>query len=556
MTPGAELLAQGRALAPSVGVSRFSAAQGVTSEHAYKRRCVEQGRVMYHAHLGLNTWPATASALAEVTSTLAERGHRLDRFGLCLDRGMGLPPGRRALVPKETGPRLADDEWVQVATAADTQPHLGDFMIGTEASVENTARALAAGITTVGNLGQYLTFSTPGADDAVVTAATVRALGVMAAARASGAVVHSYLDDGPAMQLSCYGTYLAWAALERYVVEDLAGARLAHCYGGLVPQPAARAVVGLALRHLHGADAVGSMVYGNTVDYTRDATRNTAVLAAYLHVDVATQLRAPSGHAVNPVPLTENVRIPSAADVLEVQLLAREVEREARRSGDLFDWAALERQAAEAADFAVAASRRMLALLAEDGVDTGDVAALLAALRAVDVVALERRLGLRPPAGVASWQPWKAATVGALTDDVSAAAPERLVGVRVVLACLDVHDLARDVVRAALVGLGAEVVLLPTDSVPEAVARAAVAEDACAVVVSSYNGTALTAGRRLVAALGDLGYEGVVVMGGVLNEDRGGELPVDVRDDLVGLGIRCPATLAEVPGIVAAARSR
>ena len=549
---GSDLLAQGRALAAPVGVSRFLGTRGLRSEYEHKRRSMAAGRVMYHAHVGLNTWPATAAALEHVTGGLAERGHVLDRFGLCLDRGMGLPPHRRALVPKETGPRLEDGDWAQVATAADTQPHLGDFMIGTEASVENTVRALAAGVTTIGNLGQYLAFSTPGADDVAVTAATVRALGVMAAARPSGAVVHSYLDDGPAMQLSTYGSYLAWAALERYVVEDLAGARLAHCYGGLVPQPAARAVVGLALRHLHAEDAVGSMVYGNTVDCTRDPARNTAVLAASVQVDVATQLHAPSGHAVNPVPLTENVRIPSAADVLEVQLLAREVEREVRRSGDLFDWAALDRQAADAAEYAVEASRRMLALLDEDGVDTGDVAALLAALRAVDVVALERRVRLRPPGGVASWQPWKAATVGAMTDELLGAAPRRLTGARVVLACLDVHDLVRDVVRTSLVGLGAEVVLLPTDCAPEAVARAAVTEDACAVVVSSYNGTALTAGTRLAAALTDLGYDGVVVMGGVLNEDRGGELPVDVRADLERLGIRCPDRLSELPAILAA----
>lgn len=74
-------------------------------------------------------------------------------------------------------------------------------------------------------------------------------------------------------------------------------------------------------------------------------------------------------------------------------------------------------------------------------------------------------------------------------------------------------------------------------------------------MVSSYNGTALTAGRRLVVALAGLGSEGVVVMGGVLNEDRGGELPVDVRVDLETLGIRCPERLSEVPGIVAAAVS-
>ena len=70
---------------------------------------------------------------------------------------------------------------------------------------------------------------------------TVRALGAMSAARSAGAVVHSYLDDGLAMQFDNYGNYLAWAALESYLVEGLAGARLTHCYGGLVPQPAGRA---------------------------------------------------------------------------------------------------------------------------------------------------------------------------------------------------------------------------------------------------------------------------------------------------------------------------
>ena len=555
MLHGDELLAQGRGAEIPLGVSRFCAARGVTSEYAYKRRSIEDGRVMYHAHLGLGTWSATAAALETVTGELAERGHVLDRFGLALDRGMGLPPQRRALVPKETGPRLEDADWAQLAAVADTQPHLGDFMIGTEASLENTRHALAAGITTVGNLGQYLAFGTPGgSDEEALTSATVRALGLMAAQRDAGAVVHSYLDDGPAMQLSSYGHYLAWAALEIRVVEGMTGARLAHCVGGLVPQPAARAFLSLALQRLHGADDVGSMVYGNTVDYTRDHARNEAVLGEYLLADIATQLRSPSGHAVNPVPLTENQRIPSAADVLEVQLLARAVEQDARRSADLFDWSDLERQADAAAEYAEATSLRILELLAGDGVATGDAAQLLAALRATDVVALERRLTTVPPDGIARWQPWKASAVTTLTDDVLGGAPVDLHGVRVVLACLDVHDLARDVIRSTLVRLGAEVVLLPTDSLPEAVARAAVAEDADAVIASTYNGSALTLGARLRASLDGLGYDGTVIMGGVLNEDRGGDLPDDVRAELEALGIRCPVSLADIPAAVAPAR--
>ena len=99
------------------------------------------------------------------------------------------------------------------------------------------------------------------------------AIGAMAA---RGGLVHSYLDDGPAMQFNHYGGYLGWAALELHIVEELLGARLAHCYGGLVPNPAHRAIVGLALDHLRDGDSLGSMVYGNTVEYGPDRQRNLA----------------------------------------------------------------------------------------------------------------------------------------------------------------------------------------------------------------------------------------------------------------------------------------
>jgi len=93
-------------------------------------------------HVGLTDWPATATAVRFVHDELAERGHAIERFGLCLDRAMGLPPEQRVLARRETGPRLADDEWAHVA-ALPVQPHLGDHMIGTPASVENAHVALS-----------------------------------------------------------------------------------------------------------------------------------------------------------------------------------------------------------------------------------------------------------------------------------------------------------------------------------------------------------------------------------------------------------------------------
>ena len=170
-----------------LGRTAFCAAHGVRSEAEYKARKRDAGELTWHAHIGLSDWPATAAALDEIVAGLGE--HRLDRFGLCLSRSMGVPVAQRAGTAKETGPRLEPGDWARVA-AAPVQPHLGDFMIGTPAGLENTLHALAAGISTIGNLGQHFAFETPGGhDDADLTETTVRALGAMAATRRARALL-------------------------------------------------------------------------------------------------------------------------------------------------------------------------------------------------------------------------------------------------------------------------------------------------------------------------------------------------------------------------------
>jgi methylmalonyl-CoA mutase cobalamin-binding domain/chain len=552
MQPTGALVEQGRAAAPArLGRTAFLDEAGATSESDAKVAARDAGEITYHMHLGLNDWPSTVDALREVDGTIRGRGRRVHRYGLCLDRAMSLPEDRRNGAAKETGPRLSVDEWGQVGWAAPVQPHMGDHMIGTEASLENTVRALAAGVTTIGNLGQYFAFRSPGGDDPVaVTEATVSALGAMAARRDQGALVHSYLDDGPAVQFDHYGQYLGWAAIELYVVEELLGGRLAHCYGGLVHEPPHRAVVGLALDDLRGRDSVGSMVYGNTVDYGPDHRHNEAVLATYLLVDIATQLHRPTGHAVNPVPLTEAERIPSAEEIVAVHAIAHRIEEEARRSGALFDWARLDRLAAAAAEYATAFRDEVLGQLEDQGVDVRDAAALLLALRRAEPAALMAGMTVRAPREVAALEPWKAGHVRTLARRLAVGPP--LHGRRVVLAVLEAHDVVRDALAAALPALGAEVVVLDAAATPEQVAAAAVQEDADAVVVGTYNGGALDLGTRLRAVLQVEGWEGAVIFGGVLNADLGDALPVDVRPRLEVLGITCVADAADVAPVIAA----
>ena len=511
---------------------------------------------MYHMHVGLSTWAATEAAVAEVYTALAAQGHMVDRFGLALDRAMGVPEDERHLTVKETGPRIGPDEWARLGEAAPVQPHLGDYMIGFPAGFQNTVRALAAGVSTIGNVGQYTAYDLLGGSDEIfVTEETVRALAAIAALRDHGAMAHSNLEDGSGTQATHFGSYVGWAALELYVVEELIGGRLAHCFGNTIQNPEHRAVVHFALDDLRGRDSIGSMIYGNTVDHRAgERARNTAAVTAQLMCDIALQLRRPTGHAVNPVPLSEAERIPSPSEIVEVHLLAREIEREVRKAPNLYDWERLERLGAMTAEYAIEFRNRALAELADDGVDVRDPAQVLLALRRTTMAELEQRVDLHAPAEVAQLEPWKASHVRRLVDQLREDAP-RLDGMRVVLAVLEVHDLVRDALARVLPTAGAEVILLGSNTPIDGVIRAAAEEDAEAIVIGVYNGNALAVGERLVAAARTDGWEGRIYMGGILNQDAGDALPIDARPGLAALGVHCVDRVEDLIALLAKSRT-
>jgi methylmalonyl-CoA mutase cobalamin-binding subunit len=502
---------------------------------------------MYHMHVGLSTWAATEAALVEVNAALADAGYTVDRFGLALDRAMGIPETERHLAAKETGPRIEPQDWRRLGEAAPIQPHLGDYMIGFPAGFQNTLHALAAGVTTIGNVGQYTAYDLlGGSDEILVTEETVRALAAIGALRQHGALAHSNLEDGSATQASHFGAYVGWAALEMYVVEDLIGARLAHCFGNTIQRPECRAVVHFALDDVRGRDSIGSMIYGNTVDHRPgDRAFNTAVVTEQLMCDIALQLRRPTGHAVNPVPLTEAERIPSAAEIVEIQLLAREVERDVRRSADLHDWSHLEKLGSMVAEYAVEFRDRALAVFGGDGVDVDDAAQVLLALRRTSMGDLERRVNFAAPADIADLEPWKASHVRTLAERLDAVAP-RLDGTRVVLAVLEVHDLVRDTLARVLPAAGAEVILLGANTPVDGIVRAAIEEDAAAIVLGVYNGNALELGRHLAAGTRSGHWNGTIYMGGILNQDTGQDLPIDARPALRALGVQCVDDVAQL----------
>lgn len=545
LAPGPALLAEGRAMARDwrLGSCRFLEAEGVPSEAAYKRRAMADGRIMQHAHIGFRSVDRTVAAMADLHAAAAERGARIDRFGVTLDWTMGYPPDRRAGAARGTGIVLnGPEDFARITNASPAAAHFGDFMLGLPGALENTRAAIAAGATAIGNLGQYFTFRLPYWDDDVATTeATVRALGLIAAQEAE-ILVHSNLDDGFAGLFRDMASALGMALIEKHIVEDLAGARLAICFGHHFSAPLTRAAFHAALARVTGTP--GSMIFGNTVAYRGEAAENYASLSAYLMVDLLALSRHPTGHAVNPVPVTENLRIPDIDEILDAQLFAARLAEAAPDHAALVDTAGIDRVADRLVEGGRAFATRALAGLAERGIDTADPAALMLAIRRLGAKRMEAVWGAQ--AGDADAHPLVAADwareLDATARDWAArhvALRPRLAGRRVALGTTDVHEHGAYLVRGALEGLGIEVIHGGVSADAEALVAIALEVGADAIAVSTYNGVALRFARAVMAELARHGADLPVLVGGKLNEipaESNSGLPVDVTGEIRAAG--------------------
>ena len=557
---GADLLSEGRALVRDwrVGPSAFLQHFGVISERDYKLAAMAEGRVMCHAQIGWRDPAKSIRAYREIWETCDKAGHRVDRYGLCLDWSMALPRAIREKAQRGTGMILrGPEDFVALANAAPVAAHFGDFVLGFPAALENTQAALAAGATAVGNLGQYFTFRVPGHDDDIkATAATVRALGLIAA-QPVPVMVHSNIDDGFAAQFTDLANALGMILVERDIVSGLVGAGIGHAFGHHFSDPLARMAFQRALAE-EGATP-GTMVYGNTTSYRGSPTQNWASLASYLMVDALGQRLMPSGHAINPVPVTENERIPEIDEVIQAQLFAgRLVEQSAEWPG-LINRIEVARLTTTLREGAGQFRKALWHGLEERGVDCSDVFAVLLALRRMGGRRIEAAFGAGQPdaRAVGGRVPVVPATILSEIAEMSHAAltvadPElrpMVRGLRVLVATSDVHEHGKMLVDEMLRQLGAEPLDGGTSTDPGPLATLAEQMMPDAIALSTYNGVALAYFQTLKAELKTRSLDIPILIGGRLNqipEGSNSSLPMDVGAELAAEGAVVCRSAAEL----------
>ena len=535
---GRDALAEGRALAASVTVQRcpFLDLHDVPSEAEFKRRAMPSGRLMFHAQIGYRDPEQSRRAWAEI-----HEGCAPDRYGICLDWSMGYPAHLRRGKPRGTGLILDTPEAFRALTQmAPVAPHFGDFVMGTPAALENTAAALQAGATIIGNLGQYFTFRLPHWDDDVeTTLATVRALGLIAAQKVE-VLVHSNLDDGFAAWFSDLASALGAAAIERYVVEELIGARVTHCFGHTFGDPVTRLAFQRALAVV--SPAPGSMLYGNTTAYGPSDAANYGALAGYLLVDLMGQATKPSGHAVNPVPVTEAQRIPAPQEVIAAHLAGRRLAEKLPGLLPLFDESKAMALVPRLLAGAEAFKTRTLDALDSAGIDIRDPAQVLLAIRRLGAHRLEQIAGepkrvLQSPHATEMEQ-----TAERVLGRLDAAARDRLrrTGTKICTASTDVHFYGKRLMDMIGHQAGLTMVDGGISTDPDDLADILHSSGARVLVLATYNGVALSYVQRLKAECAARNLEVAIYVGGRLNEimsDADANLPVDVENELRQTGV-------------------
>ena len=554
---GASVIIEGQRIAKDVQMGRtaFMDEMGVDSELEYKIQCQKNKQLMFHAHIGMNTWQDTAEALAVLYKTAAASGFVVDRAGICLDRRMGLPAKQRRQRPAETGPLLeTQQDWLEIGRVVPIQPHMGDFMIGFPASTENTVNALTAGVTTIGNLSQFFSHQVPGWKDHITTVVeTAKAIAIMGALRKKGALVHSYLEDGFGALFYDCATVAGWALLERYIVENLLEARLSHCIGGLTSDPIKRAGWIFALHNIHDGHGIGSMIYGDTISFTGDFARNRGIVAEYLTWDILAQLECPTGHAVLPLPVTEALRIPSGDEIAEAQSFGRQIEESARRLWPHVDFRSSYEFATQIVSAGKSVMHNALDGLKEAGVDTADPVQLLYILKQLGPADFEAYFGsgktdVNRPRGrlpVVSTDIYELSQryiqkYYHLFDNPRSRSIFE--GRRILIASTDVHEHAIMILHELLARAGTEMINLGAEIDPDQIASAAGSKEVDAILISTHNGMALEYANRLKKELQNQNLNVPVVMGGILNQKvEDAALPVDVTTNLKKLGFYpCP----------------
>ncbi len=551
---GNEILKDGIKLGKTIkaGKSRFARESGYSSYLDYKKDCMKKGKITWNILMGL----ASLEEQVEATRELFEFTRRL---GFSVDSLQPIPSGLVAL-PKEyreNAPSTTSfvtetfDDYKAQVEAAPIEVTFNDYHLASPNCLETTIWAIEAGASLIGEFSQIV-WGYPGFTDELKRFSDmVTCLGILASKRDDMFAVKTYLDDGLPGYFIDTVSYVGYTLIEHYICTRLCNVRYMVAYGGLLTEGDTRMAIAMAIDKLLSTEDQPALHYINSStnsQWDHDIHANYGASVQEYLFEILVERKYNMGLGINPVAITEKLRVPTLDELQNIFLAGKRAEEYAHQWDKFMDFSYLEKMRDILVEQGKVFFDNFLAGCTDAEVDVKDPLDLILFIRNFNPLKFEQMF--HPSTfdeDTEDIQPFQPTILGRQTVDMrdeivadllKAGYEGSLKGKKIIIASADAHTYGLLLVEGVLTSMGAEVVNGGVDMDASDLLDLADEEGTLFAGISCHNGQALDYGRQLAELRKERGRDYTIFMGGKMNAILPGHSePTDIEDMLHDLGI-------------------
>lgn len=518
----------------------------------YKKECMREGKIDWNILLGLATLEDQIEGIRAFHEFSERTGLEMHQIQPIPSGVVGLPAEYRAAAPRTTSFVMEGiEDYNKIVEAAPIEISFNDHHLTVPNAIETTVNALKAGSHRIGEFSQFTWGYAGFNDDKKRYEDVITAFGIMSSKRDEMFTIETYLDDGyPGYFMDCC-SYIGYALLEHYIASELCGARYSISYGGLLTDEDTRVAIAVALHQLLSTEEQPVMTYINgstTKQWDHDIDANYGYSSQEMLWEIMAEKHYRMGLGVNPVSITEKLRVPTVEELMNIFAVGKRIEAKADEWLPFIDFSRIDEMAEVMKREGRIFFDNLLASFEAAGVNIKDPLEMLLVLKNFDPIKFEQAFHSTTFAtGKLSVEPFYPTVLGRttleMTEQIIGELTElgmagSLDGKQIVIGSGDTHTYGIILVESVLRAMGANVVNGGVDMDPVDMLDLADETGTGYIGVSCHNGQALDYGRQLLQLAEQRGKEYCICMGGKLNSILPGHAePTEVDGTLRDMGI-------------------
>ena len=463
---------------------------------------------------------------------------------------VGLDPKDWEGAPKPTSYLMEKEEdWLAHTEAAPVDCCWQDWHLASPNNLNETKYALKAGTSRLGCFSTFI-WEYPGYNEEKKRFSDMfRTMGILSAKKDEGLDCITYPEDGLPGFFMDVVSYVGYEMIEHYIIEDLCGARMALSYGGLLSEIVPRMSFALAMEKLYGTPEHPFVTYYNgstNEQWDHDIESNYGLGASEMLIEAVINLKYGLPTVINPVSITEALRVPTLDELFNIVKCGIGIERKAKEWLDIIDFTRFEEMRDLLIEKGTMFYENVMKGFEEAGVNIKDPLEMVMVLRRFDPVKFEQEFHpslqesekFKPYVPTVLGRETMEMTENVVNDLKDKGYESMLKGKKVICGSADGHSYGLMLIDNVWSEMNADVVDCGTNMEPSFILDLTLDRVLDAVCVSVHCGQTLDYARQLKEEEKKRGKKYNIVIGGMLNAMLPGNTePVDVSDIVEEMGI-------------------